>query len=137
MVVSDHSPCSPGLKEGGFDRAWGGISSLELGLSVMWTEAQRRGFDIADVIRWTASAPAALAGLDTGSITAGRRADLAVWDPAAERVVDPDALYQRHPVTPYAGRSLRGVVRNTFVRGRMVYDDGKVRTGAGRLLERK
>jgi len=136
MVVSDHSPCPPGLKEGGFDEAWGGIASLELRLPIMWTEAARRGFDVADVVRWTATAPAELAGLDTGSIVAGRRADLAVWDPDTDLVVEPAAMFQRHPVTPYAGRSLRGVVRSTFVRGRMGYDDGQVRTGAGRLLER-
>ena len=134
MVVSDHSPCSPALKAGGFDQAWGGIASLELRLPIVWTEASRRGFEIADVMRWTASAPAGLTGLNTGSIAEGCRADLVVWDPDVEWAVDPLALNQRHPVTPYAGRTLRGAVRTTYVRGRMVFD-GRVHPGQGRLLE--
>jgi len=136
MVVSDHSPCSPDLKAGGFDVAWGGIGSLELRLPVVWTEAARRGFTIADVARWTSAAPARLAGLDTGTIAEGMRADLLVWDPDAEWVVEPETLHQRHPVTPYAGRAVRGSVRTTLVRGRMVYDAGTIHEGAGRLLER-
>ena len=45
MVVSDHSPCPPDMKlreQGDFMKAWGGISSLQLRLPVMWTEASAR-----------------------------------------------------------------------------------------------
>jgi allantoinase len=117
MVVSDHSPCPAELKQGGFDTAWGGIASLELRLPVMWTEAARRGFDIADLGRWLCAAPARLAGLDSGRIAPGQRADLMVWDPDAAFTVDPNHLAQRHHLTPYAGRSLRGRVASTIVRG--------------------
>jgi len=137
MVVSDHSPCTPDLKQGGFDRAWGGIASLELRLPAVWTEAHRRGHGIADVVRWVAAAPAALAGIDTGAIERRRRADVVVWDPEARGVVEPGRLAQRHHLTPYAGRELRGVVRSTLVRGTMVFDDGRFVTGAGGLLERR
>jgi allantoinase len=117
MVVSDHSPCTGDLKRGGFDTAWGGIASLELRLPLMWTEAVRRGFGLADLARWLCTAPARLAGFDTGSIAPGQRADLVVWDPEASMIVDPVRMTQRHPITPYAGRSLRGRVTATIVRG--------------------
>jgi len=117
MVVSDHSPCTGDLKRGGFDTAWGGIASLELRLPLVWTEAVRRGFGLADLTRWLCTAPARLAGLDTGSIAPGQRADLVVWDPEAVVIVDPMRMTQRHPITPYAGRSLRGRVASTIVRG--------------------
>ena len=45
-IVSDHSPCVPelkGLEHGDFGTAWGGISSLQIGLPAVWTEARRRG----------------------------------------------------------------------------------------------
>lgn len=136
MVVSDHSPCTPELKEGGFDRAWGGIASLELRLPLMWTEAARRGLAIADVAKWTATAPARFAGLPSGRIEAGLRADLVIWDPEHRWTVDPETLLQRHPSTPYAGRELIGAVRATLVRGRTVFDAGRILPGTGNLLER-
>jgi allantoinase len=117
MVVSDHSPCPGALKQGGFHAAWGGIASLELRLPVVWTEARRRGFGIADLARWMCAAPARLAGIAGGDIVPGSRADLVVWDPDATVVVAPERLAQRHPITPYAGRALQGRVLATIVRG--------------------
>jgi allantoinase len=117
MVVSDHSPCPGDLKRGGFHAAWGGIASLELRLPLVWTAARARGFGIGQLARWLCTGPAALAGIDSGVIAPGRRADLVVWDPEATFVVAPERLAQRHPITPYAGRTLQGVVRTTIVRG--------------------
>jgi allantoinase len=135
-VVSDHSPCEPALKSpgaGDFAVAWGGISSIQLGLSIVWTAACRRGFGLADVARWMAQHPADLAGLPTkGRIAPGADADLIAFDPDADFVVDPLRLHHRHPVTPYAGRRLRGVVRGVWLRGEPV-DESRPR---GRLLSR-
>ena len=135
-VVSDHSPCPPALKEGDFAQAWGGIASVQLGLPVVWTHARRRGFELADVVRWMAAGPARLVGLDArkGAIAVGHDADLVAFDPDAEFTVDPAALRQRHPVTPYAGARLRGVVQQTWLRGRPVHPDGA--EPAGELLRR-
>ncbi len=125
-VVSDHSPCTPEAKEldtGDFGTAWGGIASLQLALPVVWTEAVRRGHGLGDVARWMAAAPARLTGLtDRGAITVGASADFCVLAPEETFVVDPARLRHRHPVTPYAGRTLRGVVRSTWLRGEPVYD---------------
>jgi allantoinase len=132
-VVSDHSPCPPALKAGGFDTAWGGITSVQLGFSAVWTSAAARGFTLSDVARWMSTAPARLAGLSRkGAIAVGRDADLAVVDPDATWTVDPEQLRHRHPITPYAGMTLRGVVRETWLRGARV--DGA--TPRGRLLIR-
>ena len=124
MVVSDHSPCPTDMKEGGFDTAWGGISSIELRLPAVWTEARSRGHSIAEVAEWLCAAPARLIGLDTGAIAVGSRADLVVWDPDAAFTVTADSLHQRHPQTPYLGRDLFGVVHSTYVRGKMVAGPG-------------
>jgi len=139
MVVTDHSPCTPDLKHldpadpfcGDFGEAWGGIASLQLGLPVVWTEARRRGRPLDDVVRWMAQRPAALAGLTRkGRIAAGCDADLAVFAP--EETFTVGALHHRNPITPYAGRELRGVVRQTWLRGEIV----DATAPRGRLLTR-
>jgi len=138
-VVSDHSPCPPELKSfgsGDFGAAWGGIASLQLGLSVVWTAARRRGRTLDDMARWMASAPAALAGLTAkGRLAAGCDADLAAFDPDETFVVDPATLRHRHPVTPYAGKTLTGRVRQTWLRGTPLLE-GAGETPVGRLLSR-
>jgi allantoinase len=130
LVATDHSPAPPSMKRldtGDFMRAWGGIASLQIGLSAVWTGASARGFSIEDVVRWMCRAPARLAGLEArkGAIAPGKDADLIVWDPDAESSVDPAALYHRHPVTPYAGLRLRGRVVTTLVRGETVLWEGR------------
>ena len=113
LVVSDHSPCPPELKAletGDFGAAWGGISGLQLGLPAVWTQAWPRGYGLTDLARWMAHGPAALVGLRSkGSLEVGKHADLVAFDPDATFVVDPAELFHRHPVTVYAGRTLRGL----------------------------
>lgn len=130
MVVSDHSPCPPEMKlqeSGDFLKAWGGISSLQLRLSATWTDAERRGHSFEDLARWLCQAPAALVGLAgrKGAIGIGADADIVIWNPEKEFLVASDMLHHRHKLTPYAGRTLRGVVEKTFLRGQKIYDAGK------------
>jgi allantoinase len=142
LIVTDHSPCPPrmkGLDTGDFLRAWGGIASLQLTLSVTWKGARERGYTPVDLVRWMCEAPARLAGLERrkGAIAAGCDADFVVWHPDAEFTVDPAKLHHRHPVTPYAGVTLPGVVAATYLRGRKIYDRGQLLAGpAGRILLR-
>jgi allantoinase len=129
-VVSDHSPCPPEMKrraEGDFLKAWGGISSLQFRLPVMWTEASRRGHSYHDLTRWLSREPARLAGLfgRKGAITPGRDADLVVFNPDAAFRVAPETNEHRHKLTPYEGLELKGVVEATYLRGELVYDRGR------------
>ncbi|QRY43347.1 allantoinase AllB [Mycolicibacterium nivoides] len=119
MVVSDHSPCSPKLKaDGDFGRAFGGVSSLQVGPSAVWAHAAQRGFGLPDLSRWMAQQPAALAGFaDRGSIAPGLRADLCAFDPDAETPVHSDDLRHRHRVSPYDGVTVRGAALQTWVAG--------------------
>ncbi|MEW1630252.1 allantoinase AllB [Streptomyces sp. NPDC089173] len=137
-IVSDHSPCTTDLKTPDFASAWGGISSLQLGLPAIWTEARRRGHSLDDVVRWMSAAPAELAGLSRkGAIEAGRDADFAVLAPEATFTVDPAELFHRNQVTAYAGKTLHGVVRSSWLRGVRIAADGVLAEPTGRLLERE
>jgi allantoinase len=142
LIATDHSPAPPAMKaldDGDFVGAWGGIASLQLGLSAVWTGAQARGFTLDQVAVWLAGAPAKLAGLDDrkGAIAVGRDADFAFFDPGATTVVDPAMLFHRHPITPYAGMTLNGRVHRTILRGEVIFDEGRFASApAGRALLR-
>jgi len=129
FIASDHSPAPAALKrieDGDFVRAWGGIASLQIAPSIVWTSAAARAVRVERLATWMAKAPARLAGIgDTkGTIVKGRDADFVVWDPDAEFTVSAQTLYHRHRVTPYDGARLRGRVRTTILRGDVIVDDG-------------
>ena len=139
LVATDHSPAPPALKhldDGDFVAAWGGVASLQLGLSIVWTGAAARGVPMERVADWLAARPARLAGLPAkGAIAVGRDADLVVFDPDCEWTVDAKTLHHRHPITPYDGYRLRGQVLTTILRGVTVFDRGEVApVASGRLL---
>ena len=100
---------------------------MSLALPVMYTEASQRGFSLKDIARWMAEAPAKLAGCEKrkGRIAAGYDADFVVFDSEKEFKVSADRLYFRHPISPYLGEKLRGVVKATFLRGKTVFRDGE------------
>jgi allantoinase len=128
LVATDHSPCPPEMKrfaEGNFQTAWGGIPGLSVALPVIYTEARARGFSLTDIARWMAEAPAKLVGcqLQKGRIAAGYDADLVIFDEGSEFLVTPERLHHRHSFSPYLGEQLKGEVKATYVRGRLVFAD--------------
>uniref|UniRef100_A0A8C9V5H8 allantoinase n=1 Tax=Scleropages formosus TaxID=113540 RepID=A0A8C9V5H8_SCLFO len=128
MVVSDHSPCTPDLKKletGDFTQAWGGISSLQFGLSLFWTTASQKGFSLSDVVRLLCQKPAELCGLGNqkGCLLPGHDADLVIWDPEKESEASYTVI-KHFTLTPYLGCKLRGEVCTTLLRGRIIYSHG-------------
>lgn len=143
QVVSDHSPCPPEMKQresGSFAHAWGGISSLQLGLSIVWNGMRARGIPLERLARWMSAHPARLAGLShrKGALAPGHDADLVVWHPEREFTVRAESLLHRHALTPYLGARLPGVVEATYLRGECIYERGAVGASPrGTLLSRE
>lgn len=140
LVVTDHSPCTPELKRmdvGDFAGAWGGIASLQLGLRTVWTEASLRHRTLTDLARWMSEMPAQLAQQSgrKGKIAAGYDADLVVFDPDATEVLTADTIEHRHKVTPYLGKTLRGQIVTTYLRGEPIYAAGQHRANRGKRLD--
>lgn len=135
-IVSDHSPSTLDLKDlenGDFGVAWGGVSSLQLGLSLIWTEARRRGIALETVVSWMSKRPAELARLTRkGQLALGFDADFAVFAADDSYVVNVEKLHHKNPISPYQGKPLAGVVRRTYLRGTEV--DGV--TPTGKLIRR-
>lgn len=141
LIVSDHSPCTEDLKIfeiGDFQKAWGGISSLQLGLPIIWSQAQARGISLHQVMKWMAQKPAELAGLkNKGAITIGMDADLAEFNTKKTFLVDTTKLFHKNPGTPYQGKTLTGVVERTWLRGTLIYQSGSmINSGFGQFLYR-
>ncbi|KAF9566750.1 allantoinase [Agrocybe pediades] len=126
-VVSDHSPCVVSLKrpdDGDLMAAWGGISTLGLGLSLLWTEGKKRGVNLSQVVNWTSKQPAIHAGLENskGQLQIGYDGDFVLWDPEAEFEVTKDLLQYKNKISPYEGMKLQGQVVRTYLRGVKIYD---------------
>jgi allantoinase len=143
FVATDHSPAPPDRKEtasGNFMKAWGGISSIQFALPVLWTAARQHGAAIPDIANWLAAKPASLPRLqDTkGKIAIGYDADLVVWDPDRSFHVSEELVLHKHKLTPYSGQQLYGVVEQTWLAGEKVFDQGKyLHLNRGKILEGK
>lgn len=158
-IVSDHSPCTPELKllpdhveghnqcnhsevakilkekgdveKGDFFASWGGISSVGLGLPILWTTAHEDEYDlsIVDVVRLCAVNTAAQVGLQhrKGALKAGMDADICIFDDEMEWVVgrDENPLLFRNKISPYQGKVFKGQVKETWVRGTLVFQRGE------------
>lgn len=138
-VVSDHSPCTPDLKNidsGDIENAWGGISGLQFGLSLMWTEAKTRGMSLSALVLLMSTRNAEfIQRPDKGAISIGRQADLVVFDPEASFLIRPEIIHHKHKVSPYIGRTVHGVVKSTWLAGHCIYQDNKfIGSARGRAL---
>ncbi len=130
FITSDHSPCTPELKNleaGNFEKAWGGISSIQFALPVIWTECKQRGYSLEQLINWMSKQPAKFVGMDDlkGQISPGFDADLVCWNPDKKYIIKKEAIHHKNKLTPYEGESLYGVVNATFLRGQKVYENGQ------------
>ena len=127
FIVSDHSPCTPNLKlleSHNLWEAWGGISSLQFGLSLIWTALQKRGYGITELVQWMCMNPAKLVKLENrkGQIAKGYDADLVVWDPKAKQTIDASNTYHKHKASAYEQVEVMGQIHQTWLRGELIFN---------------
>ncbi|AET40022.1 allantoinase Ecym_5256 [Eremothecium cymbalariae DBVPG len=136
-VVSDHSPCTPQLKDlskGNFLTAWGGISSVGFGLPLLFTY----GAKLEEIVRWCAENTAKQVALDhqKGFIRMGYDADFLVFDDTATQKISNANVFFKNKLTAYDGLELTGRVVKTFLRGNLIYHyrDGHSKDALGQLI---
>jgi allantoinase len=125
-VASDHSPCPPPARTG--PQPWAGIDGVEMALPLLLSDGR---LTVEAVTRLTTAAARILRLRGKGAIAPGFDADVVLFDPAATWTVAADALWSRHRFSPYLGRTLRGRVETTIVRGRVVFTRARGPVGAG------
>ena len=141
MIVSDHSPCTPQLKlmeSGDLENAWGGISALQFGLPLIWTEGQKRGFTLTDLAHLMCERPAAIAGIaNKGKLAVGYAADFCVFDDKASVTISAAIIKHKHKISPYIGHTVSGQVLQTWLAGVPIFaDDHYLGSARGRSLLR-
>jgi len=139
FVATDHSPAPPlmkQLKTGDFMKAWGGISSIQFALPVLWTAAKKHDCSLTDIARWLCERPAVLPGIQKakGKIQKGYDADLTIWNPEESFIVIENIIHHRHKITPYLGEELIGVVKQTWLAGEKVFDGKNFLINKGKVL---
>lgn len=147
-VVSDHSPCVPELKnlaKGDFFSAWGGISSVGLGLPILFTETlkinmanpDKKPLTLVDIITWTSENTAEQVGLShvKGFIREGYDADFVIFDNKKKWKLNNEDMFFKNKLTCYHGFEMMGKVIQSVVRGRTVFGpDGHSKEPLGRLI---
>lgn len=144
IIGSDHCPCSIELKERGNDdilKSWPGLNSVQTMLPVLLTEGvHRRGLDLTALVRMTSLNPAKRFGVYPlkGNLLPGADADMVVIDPERKWVLHSEDLHSMHKISPFIGRTFKGIVEQTFVRGQPVYNQGEiiVKPGYGKIIKR-
>ncbi len=126
-ICSDHSPCTATEKDCEFDLAPFGAATLETTFSAAYEAVVTAGHaDLMLLLKRLTSGPAAVLGLDAGTLRIGGHADLVLIDPKTTWKVTEKSLLSKSGNNPLVGRTLHGRIRSTFVGGRLVTKDGQV-----------
>jgi allantoinase len=144
-IASDHSPCpwedkAPGMQD--IWKAWGGISGVQSMLPALLTEGvHKHGLSLPDLVRMISANPARIFGLypQKGALQAGSDADMTVIDLDAEGALSAEDLLYKNKHSAYVGYTFKGKVEQTYVRGQLVFQHGKIvaQSGSGKVLSRQ
>ncbi len=126
-IASDHAPHSPEEKDQEFDLAPFGLIGLETTFGLVCTHLYHEGIiSLEMLVRLLSVNPARILGIEGGTLRQGSRADITLFDPMREWVVDPSLFYSRSRNTPFSGWKLKGAVVTVLVGGRILMRDGEM-----------
>ena len=122
-IVTDHAPHAPEEKAD-FEKAPNGVVGLETSLAATLTALYHTGkVSLKRIVSLMCVNPRKILGIDGGSLNEGSLADITIFDPNEEWVVDPEKLHSKSKNTCFKGMTLKGRVKYTIVGGNVVYED--------------
>ncbi len=123
-IATDHAPHALEEKQRSLPRAMSGMVGLETSLAITLTQLYHTGkMELPDIIRRMTANPAAILHLQKGRLSLGSDADITIFDPDEEWVIDPEKFASKGRNTPFAGRTVKGKVKYTIVGGKVIYQD--------------
>ena len=123
-IATDHAPHSAEEKAKPLTEAPSGMVGLETALAITLTELYHSGrMELADILRKMTFNPSCILGINKGRVAIGGSADLTLFDPDEEWVIDPQQFASKGRNTPFAGRRVKGKVKYTIVNGNMIYQE--------------
>ena len=130
-VNTNHLGLPPSIAKnnrGDFLKARAGIDTLQFALPLMWTFGRQQGLSLDECHKLMARGPATACGLEhrKGCLEPGFDADFCIWNPQETFTVTEDMLIHKNKTNPYLGMKLKGVVKQTVVRGVVVYENGQI-----------
>jgi dihydroorotase len=127
VIACDHAPHAPEEKDVEYRIAANGFTGLETSLGVILTSLYHSNeLTLSEIVKLMSVSPAAILGVPGGSLTPGVMADITIFDPDQEWIVDSTRFYSKGTSTPFAGKTLKGKAVATVVAGQFVMKDGEV-----------
>jgi len=124
VIATDHAPHSAEEKALPFDEAPNGIIGLETSLALALTFLYHSGkLSIDEIIKLMSTQPAEILKIEAGNLNEGGAADIVIFDPEEEWTVDPSLFKSKARNTPFGGMKLRGKVKYTISKGKIVYSE--------------
>lgn len=123
IIATDHAPHDVVDKQVEYGCACFGIVGLETALPLSLKLVEEKVLTLPQMVEKLTSRPAEIFKLDTGTLTEGREADITVFDPSAEYTVDVQKFKSKSKNSPFHGWKVKGKVKHTIVKGKVVYAD--------------
>lgn len=124
VIATDHAPHSAEEKNRELTKAPSGMVGLETSLAITLTQLYHTGrMELPDIIRRMTANPASILKLQKGRLTLGSDADIVIFDPDEEWIIDPDQFASKGRNTPFGGKTVKGKVKYTIVAGKVIYQD--------------
>ena len=124
VIATDHAPHSAEEKNRELTKAPSGMVGLETSLAITLTQLYHTGrMELRDIIRRMTANPASILKLQKGRLTLGSDADIVIFDPDEEWIIDPDQFASKGRNTPFGGKTVKGKVKYTIVAGKVIYQD--------------
>lgn len=126
-IITDHAPHAKEEKSQGLEKAPNGIIGFETALSATITYLIDKGYiSYLDMVKLTSYNPAKILGIDRGTIEKGKTADITIFDPNKEYIYTEEMIVSKSKNTPYIGKKLKGEVKYTIVKGKIVYKENNL-----------